>query len=322
MKVLIIGGAGFIGSYVVDHFLQNNLATIVVVYDNFSAGRHWHLQHHLSDPRLKLYKHDIYDPEIFHAAQGMDLAIHLAANPDIARAVKEPDIDFRQGTALTQIVLEALRKGGCSHLLYASGSGVYGDTGSKCVKEDFAPMQPISTYGASKLASEALISAYCHMFGLKASVFRFGNVVGGRQTHGVAYDFLRKLQTDPSRLEVMGNGYQSKPYIYVDDIVEAIMAAYGGQSKPFDAYNVAPDDFASVRQIVDIVLTELGISRARCTVSYGKLDRGWKGDVPIVRLNCDKIRALGWSNHHTSLEAVRHSVQAMLNNVKLLFANA
>jgi UDP-glucose 4-epimerase len=322
MKVLIVGGAGFIGSYVVDYLLENGRAGEVVVYDNFSAGQRWHLQRHAGDPRLKVVAKDIYDPDIFDAARGADLAIHLAANPDIAKAVTEPDIDFRQGTALTQIVLEALRKGGCPHLLYASGSGVYGDTGSDWVAEDFAPMEPISTYGASKLSCEVLISAYCHMFGLKASGFRFGNVVGGRQTHGVAYDFIRKLRADSTQLDVMGDGHQSKPYVYIDDVIEAMMVAYGRQTRAFDVYNVAPYDFATVREIVQIVLKELHIASERCVVRFGESKRGWKGDVPIVRLKCDKIRALGWSNRHTSVEAVHRSVQAMLDNVDSLCVHA
>jgi UDP-glucose 4-epimerase len=315
VKVLVVGGAGFIGSHVVDYLLDKNIASSVIVYDNFAAGRQWHLRRHSGDKRLTLCPHDIYDPDIFDAARGADLAVHLASNPDIAKAATEPDIDFHQGTALTQIVLEALRKGGCRHLLYASGSGVYGDAGNESVTEKFTPMQPISTYGASKLACEALICSYCFMFDLKASAFRFGNVVGGRQTHGVAYDFLRKLRVDSSKLEVMGNGYQSKPYIDVGDVVEAMFVAYRVQSTPFDVYNVATADSITVREIVDIVLERLRIPHGQCSVSYGERDRGWKGDVPIVRLNSEKIRGLGWSNRYASAEAMRRSVKAMLADI-------
>jgi UDP-glucose 4-epimerase len=322
VKVLVVGGAGFIGSYIVDRLLADGAADSVVVYDNFSSGQHWHLRHHAADTRLTLWQNDIHDPDIFRAAERADLTIHLASNADIAKAASEPDIDFRQGTALTQIVLEAVRRAGCPHLLYASGSGVYGDTGALKVAEDFTPMRPISTYGASKLAGEALICAYCAMFGIKASAFRFGNVVGGRQTHGVAYDFLRKLRADRSRLDVMGDGYQSKPYIDVDDVIDAMFAAYRRQSAAFDVYNVAPDDFITVRQIVGVVLDELRIPADRCTVSYGDADRGWKGDVPIVRLDCARIRALGWSNRYTSLEAMRRSVTAMLASVDALLSPA
>ena len=168
MKVLVVGGAGFIGSYVVDYLLANNLASAVVVYDNFSSGQRWHLRHHAADKRLTVWENDIGDPALLRAAEDADLTIHLASNADIAKAVVEPDIDFRQGTTLTQTVLEAVRKAGCRHVLYASGSGVYGDTGNERVAEDFTPMRPISTYGASKLAGEALICAYCAMFDLKA----------------------------------------------------------------------------------------------------------------------------------------------------------
>jgi UDP-glucose 4-epimerase len=316
VKVLVVGGAGFVGSYIVDYLLENKLASSVLVYDNFTAGKEWHLRRHADDPRLTVWKKDIYDADIFEATQGASLTVHLASNPDIAKAATEPEIDFQQGTALTQIVLEAVRKASCPYLLYASGSGVYGDTGTQTVAEDFTPMRPISTYGASKLAGEALICSYCFMFGLKASVFRFGNVVGGRQTHGVAYDFLRKLRADPSQLDVMGNGHQSKPYIDIDDVVEAMFTAYRVQTAPFDIYNVAPDDFISVRDIAGIVLEELHIPPRQCAIRYGNEDRGWKGDVPVVRLNCERIRTLGWTNRYTSRDAMRRSVRAMLANIE------
>lgn len=322
MKYLIVGGAGFIGSYVVDNLLGSDRASQVIVYDNFSAGRHWHLRHHASDPRLIVLERDIYDAEIFEAAASADVTFHLAANPDIAKAITEPDIDFRQGTALMQIVLEAMRKGNCSRLLYASGSGVYGDTGTQWVREDYAPMEPISTYGASKLACEVLISSYCHMFDFKASAFRFGNVVGGRQTHGVAYDFIRKLQTNSVLLDILGDGTQSKPYVYVDDVVTAMLLVLDRQKRVFDVYNVAPNDFVTVKEIAEIVLEELNIPAAQCELRFGKGSRGWKGDVPIVRLVADKIRAMGWTNSCSSSEAIRRSVKAMLSNVEYLYKHA
>jgi UDP-glucose 4-epimerase len=321
-RYLVVGGAGFIGSYVVDHLLTSRRAEAVLVYDNFSAGRHWHLQAWAEDPRLRIISADIYDPILFSVACDVDVTFHLAANPDIAKAITEPDIDFRQGTALTQIVIEALRKGSCRKLIYASGSGVYGDTGTKWIREDHAPMEPISTYGASKLACEALIASYCHMFDFVASVFRFGNVVGGRQTHGVAYDFIRKLKADCSRLEIMGDGDQSKPYVDVDDVVCAMMIAVDRQTKRFDVYNVAPHDFVTVREIADIVLAELGVPKEQCELRFGTSNRGWKGDVPVVRLVCDKIRALGWTSRFSSTEAVRRSVRGMLANIENLYTNA
>ena len=185
--LLVVGGAGFIGSHVVTRLLQEPGTALVRVFDNLASGSRDRLADAAADPRLELVVGDVKDLDALTvAAAGVDAAFHFAANPDIAAAVSQPDIDFWDGTYLTQNVLEAIRRNGVPRLIYASGSGVYGDLGDRNVDEDFGPLLPISTYGASKLGCEALISAYCHMFGLGASAFRFANVVGPRQTHGVA----------------------------------------------------------------------------------------------------------------------------------------
>ena len=322
MKYLIIGGAGFIGSYCVDILLSRPETKLVRVYDNFTSGRMWHLGGHLNDARLEVISKDIYDEDIFAAAMGIDVTYLFAANPDIARAVTEPDIDFKQGTALTQITLEALRKAKCPRLLYASGSGVYGDVNELEVTEDFSPMEPISTYGASKLGCEVLISSYCHMFGLKASAFRFGNVVGGRQTHGVAYDFIKRLKINPTYLDILGDGTQSKPYVFIDDVIDAMDLVLNSQEKPFDVFNVAPMDYTNVTEIANMVLDQMLITRATCELRYGGGSRGWKGDVPIVRLNTNKIRELGWSNKYSSAGAIQRSIEEMLSNSESLYGRA
>lgn len=319
MNYLVVGGAGFIGSYCVNYLLKNKNTQIVRVYDNFSSGKKWFLENHLNDSRLEIIARDIYDDTIFKASQGIDVCYLFAANPDIARAINEPDIDFKQGTALTQIVLESLRLGRCKRLIYASGSGVYGDVGNLEVSEDFSPMQPVSTYGASKLGCEALISSYAHMFELKSSAFRFGNVVGGRQTHGVAYDFINRLRINPRQLSILGDGTQSKPYVYIDDILSAMEIVLKQQVKLFDVYNVAPKDYTSVNEIADIVLQEMKITTGDCQLLFTGGNKGWKGDVPIVRLNTEKIRNFGWNNLLTSSEAVRLSVKIMLTNVHRLY---
>src|ERR1700687_5744973 len=196
-RYFLVGGAGFIGGHFVDRLMGEGAAQ-VTVYDNFSSGREWRLERHLDSPRLPVGRADATDvTAMCEAMQNHDTVIHLASNPDIARAATEPAIDFDQGTYLTHNVVEAMRMTGTLQLLYASGSGVYGDLGELEVQEDHGPMVPISTYGASKLAGEALISAYSHMFGLRGCVYRLGNVVGERQTHGVGFDFLRQLQTTP-----------------------------------------------------------------------------------------------------------------------------
>jgi len=316
MKYLVVGGGGFIGSYVVGRLLHQDDVSDVTVYDNFCSGKKWHLKEYESDPKFNLVEKDIYDQDIFDYAKEIDVTIMLAANADIAAATSNPQIDFDQGTHLLQIVLEAIRTGGCKKLLYASGSGVYGETGYEFVREDFSPMEPISTYGASKLACEALICSYCHMFDIKASAFRFGNVVGGKQTHGVAYDFLKKLSIDSSSLEILGDGSQSKPYIHVDDVISAMFIALDNQEKIYDVYNVAPKDPATVNEIANIVLAEMGIIKSDCDFKYTGGARGWKGDVPIVRLDTEKIRSLGWKSSMNSIDAIKKSVSEMKGNLK------
>jgi len=322
MRYLVVGGAGFIGSYCVDYLLSLPDTSYVCVYDNFSSGKMWHLKDHLSNKKLNVISHDIYDENIYDAAKNIDVTFLFAANPDIARAVTEPDIDFKQGTALTQITLEALRKAGCPRLLYASGSGVYGDANEIEVSEDYSPMEPISTYGASKLSCEVLISSYCHMFGLKASAFRFGNVVGGRQTHGVGYDFIKRLRVEPDYLTILGDGSQSKPYVYINDVISAMALVLNAQEKSFDVFNVAPLDYTSVTEIANMVLDQMLISRSKCKLNYGGGNRGWKGDVPIVRLNTSKIRSMGWNNRLSSAEAIQSSIHEMLVNSESLYGES
>lgn len=313
MNVFIAGGAGFIGSHFVDHFLGATDAR-VTVFDNFTSGQRWHLREHLGAPRLSVVEGDLQDlATLTTALRGHDIVYHFASNPDIAKAVTQPDIDFWQGTYLTQNLLEAMRRVGAPRLVYASGSGVYGDAGHTPVPEDFAPMRPISTYGASKLAGEALISAYGQMFGLQAWVFRFGNVVGRRQTHGVAYDMIEKLRRDPRSVEVLGDGRQSKPYIHVTDIVAAIAHVVRARAHVgFDCYNVATDDALDVKTIVELVIEAMGLRDVTLRFTGGP--RGWAGDVPVVRLDLRRIKALGWHPSLSSLEAMRRSIHEMLGD--------
>ncbi|MDA1091314.1 MAG: NAD-dependent epimerase/dehydratase family protein [Proteobacteria bacterium] len=313
-RFIIVGGAGFIGSHFTDRLLADRQTEAVTLYDNFSSGRDWHFEHHLNDRRLTVIRADAGDVEKLSAAMdGLDVVIHLAANPDIARAVTEPAIDFDEGTVLSHTVLEAMRRSGCGRILYASGSGIYGDLGDTDVCEDHGPLRPISTYGASKLASEALISAYCHMFGLDGCIFRFGNVIGPRQTHGVGYDFIRKLRRDPSRLEILGDGNQSKPYIHVDDVVSAVLFANANSKDALGIYNVAPNDAISVRDIADLVVEQLGLGKDSVDYVFSGGERGWSGDVPVVRLNCDRINKLGWTCQDQSLTAMRRALAALVD---------
>lgn len=316
-SVIIVGGAGFIGSHFTDALLADERTKRVTLYDNFSSGSEWHYSGHLDDDRLAVVHADANDlGSLCEAMTGHELIIHLASNPDIAAAMSDPAVDFRAGTLITHHVIEAMRRTGVPRIAYASGSGVYGDVGELEVDEDYGPLVPVSTYGASKLAGEALISAYAHMFDAQAFAFRFGNVVGRRQTHGVGFDFVRRLRDEPGRLTVMGDGSQSKSYILVSDVVAAVLTALDARlSAPFSCLNVATGDYVTVREIVTLALEALELDEDQITVRYGPEPRGWKGDVPVVRLNTDRIRALGWRPSVGSAEALALSMSAMLEDL-------
>ncbi len=316
-RYLIVGGAGFIGGHFSDHLLAQPGVEGVTVYDNFSSGREWHVAPHYGDPRFAVIRDDVsHIDALTEAMDGSDTVIHLASNPDIAAAATNPMIDFDQGTSLTQNVVEAMRRTGTGQILYASGSGVYGDLGEFEANEDYGPLTPVSTYGASKLAGEALISSYSAMFGLTGCAFRFGNVVGPRQTHGVGFDFLRQLLVDDSKLTILGDGGQSKSYIHVSDVIAAVMKAAQSSEDPFSTYNVATGDYITVNEIAQLAIAAVGGSPERTRIHFTGGDRGWRGDVPIVRLNTDRIRDLGWSNVMNTREALASSLDALLVDFK------
>jgi UDP-glucose 4-epimerase len=320
-RYFIGGGAGFIGSHFTDHLLADPLVNGVTLYDNFSSGREWHYESHRNDPRLTVVRGDVKDFKRLRAAMdGHDVVIHLASNPDIARAATEPEIDFREGTYLTAHIVEAMRTSTPKRILYASGSGVYGDRCFHEAHEDCGPLIPISTYGASKLAGEALISAYCHMFDLTGCVFRFGNVVGPRQTHGIGFDFVRQLRQDPLRLRILGDGTQSKSYIHVHDVVTAVLLAHEKTQQPFQSYNVATGDYITVREIAELACECVGLAPDQVAFAFTGGNRGWKGDVPVVRLNIERIQALGWKCSRSSQEALRESMLAMLRDAERVYA--
>ncbi len=308
MKYFVTGGAGFIGSHMVDALLGDNEVT---VFDNFSSGRMAHLEHHGSQERLRIVEGDLSDLEcVTRSVAGHDVAIHFASNPDIARGMTETDLDLRQGTLLTYNLLEAMRRNGVRKLLYASGSGVYGDVGTTPTAESFGPLLPISLYGASKLACEGLISAFCGQFGLQAWMFRFANVVGRRQTHGVGFDFIRRLREEPGRLTILGDGTQSKSYIHVSDVIGAMLHVFEHSAEAVNVFNVATRDYIDVTSIAEIVIGEMGLKEVALEYTGG--DRGWKGDVPKVRFVLDKVHDLGWAAALNTREAVTRSVREML----------
>jgi UDP-glucose 4-epimerase len=310
-RAFVAGGAGFIGSHLVETLLQRPNVQ-VVVYDNLTSGTKSRLRSVVDHERLHVVIGDIraFD-DLVDAMHGCDHVYLLASNPDIALAAADPAIDFWQGTYLTHNILEAMRVNDVSRITYASGSGVYGDQGEAVVDEDFGPLVPISTYGASKLASEAMIAAYAHMFDIDAVALRFANVVGPRQTHGVTYDFVRRLLEDPSRLQILGDGSQSKSYIHVRDVVGAMMLPTEKGWEGFEIFNVGTGDYITVSEIADLVVERMGLGKIQYSYTGG--DRGWKGDVPIVRFRSSKLASWGWRCTYSSREAIIASIDANIS---------
>ncbi len=313
-RYFITGGAGFIGANLTLHLLDERGAS-VTVYDNFSTGRREHFGDRCQDERLRIVEGDLRDgPRLRDALAGHDVVYHFASNSDIARAAKEPAIDFENGTVLTHCILESMRETGVKRLLFTSGSGVYGEVPPEPIPEAWPHMIPVSTYGACKLACEALIAAYAFMFDMKSTVFRFANVVGPLQTHGVAYDFIRRLHKEPDHLLIYGDGTQSKPYIHITDVIAAFRHMEQSQETYYDVFNVASEDHLTVSEIADLVVDQMGLDQVRYDFTGGS--RGWKADVPYYRLDTGKIRAAGWRNRMNSREAVAVSVDAMLQEIR------
>ncbi len=309
MRTFITGGAGFIGSHMVAALINEGPLT---VYDNLSSGSLDFLKDHLEHPNFRFVKGELADlAHVTQAMAGHQRIIHYASNPDIARGMLETDLDIREGTLLTYNVLEAMRLNQAQEILYTSGSGIYGDVGTFPTPEDFGPLMPISFYGASKLACEGLISAFCHQYGMRAYVLRMGNVVGDHQTHGVGYDFIRKLKKDAHHLEILGDGTQAKSYVHVSDVIAAMLFIMQHTSDVVNVFNLATDDVLDVTSIAKIVVAEMGLTNVELVYTGG--DRGWKGDVPQVRLVLDKIHALGWYAKMNSAQAITASVRAMLD---------
>jgi UDP-glucose 4-epimerase len=310
MRILITGGAGFIGSHLCDALVERGDEVWCV--DNLHLGREENIEHLLSCGRFHFHKLDVLQPEpldeLFSAA-GFDAVFHLAANSDIPKGNEDRSLDLRLTFQTTVAVLEAMTRHGVSRLFFASTSAVFGDT-PQTLRETTGPLAPVSFYGAAKLAAEAFVSVFAQSFGIHAWVLRFPNVVGERATHGVLDDFVRRLREDRSRLRVLGDGSQSKPYLYVKDLVRAILTVCEKAPEQHAVYHVAGEGLTTVREIAEIVVEEMGLSGIPIEYSGGK--RGWVGDVPHFCYDSSKIRGLGFRHTYDSTQAVRIAVRGML----------
>ncbi len=308
MKVLVVGGAGFIGSHLCDALLAEGHE--VVCIDNFSLGTRENISHLQTDPHFLLYEADASDKEelteVFRKEKP-GYIFHLAANSDIQASALNPAVEYRNTYTTTFQVLSCMREFGVKKLFFASTSAVYGDKRDVLLDENTPNLSPVSYYGAAKLGSEALISAFSYMNDMQALVFRFPNVIGPRLTHGVIFDFIRKLRKNQERLQILGDGKQTKPYIYVLDLIEAAVRFMETGKQGVTLYNVAAEGATSVTRIADIICEEMGLDGVEYAYTGG--ESGWQGDVPRFRYCTEKIRRAGWKAAFTSDEAVRKTVR-------------
>jgi len=314
MRVLVTGGAGFIGSHLVDALMSQGKE--VYVFDNLSTGSLENVKHWLNSSNFRFIKGDLLRPSDLENLKNEDFSIifHLAANPEVRLSSIDPDVHFQQNIVATYNLLELIRRDENSPVLaFTSTSTVYGDALKMPTPEDYAPLEPISIYGASKLACEALISAYAHTYGFKAVIFRLANIVGPRSQHGVVYDFIQKLRRNPRELEVLGDGTQVKSYLHVSDCVEAMLLGVERSSRQVEIFNVGSEDQVDVRTIAKMVIEEMGLKDVRLNFTGG-VDggRGWRGDVKNMLLDIKKLKSLGWRPKYGSKEAVRSAIRDLL----------
>ena len=311
MKAFVTGGAGFIGSHLVDRLARDG--NEVTVYDNFSSGRRKFIEHHLNKPYFRLVKADLLDEDVLNAEiKGHDVVFHLAAIPDVRLGEKKPDIS-KIDILSTYNLLDAMRKNDVEMVVFSSSSTVYGETPPVPLSENYGPLLPISVYGAAKLACEGLISSFCHTFDMKGWIFRFANVVGSRCTHGVIYDFIRKLRKNPRELEILGDGKQRKSYLYIEDCVNGMLFGFEKSREQINLFNLGTDGTTEVNEIAKMVIDEMGLKDVELKYTGGK--RGWKGDVPRFEFDISKIKSLGWKPKYDSSDAVRKAIKDLLAEI-------
>lgn len=310
MNILVAGGAGFIGSHLCDALLSKN--NTVIVADKLIMGSK-NIEHLSQNTSFKFYEMELANQDNVDKLFGdnkIDIVYHMAANSDIQKSANDTSIDFNDTLLTTRVLLESMRKNNVKNIFFASTSAVYGEMPDIVLNEETGGLKPVSYYGGAKLASEALISSYVSMCDMNAVIFRFPNVIGPRLTHGVVYDFVKKLRNNPKELEILGNGTQCKPYIYVTDLVNAIVKLTEQFEPGVDVFNISVmSEGTSVTHIAEIVVDVLGLSDVEFKYTGG--DRGWKGDVPRFKYDISKVLATGWKPEYTSDEAIRKAAQSL-----------
>ena len=300
-KIFVTGGAGFIGSHLIDRLVSEG--NHVTAYDNLASGKVQWIKHHFGKNGFNHIEADLLDFETLNQAiKGHDVIWHLGANTDIRQGHVIRDLDLNNNITATRNVLEAMLANRVDSIVFTSSATVYGDAPPTPMSENTGPLLPISLYGSSKLACEGMISAYCHLFGIRAWIFRFANVVGANMGHGVIYDFIQKLKQNPKELEILGDGKQEKPFFLVEDCIEGMLCAFNNSNQQYDIYNLGCETYTSINKVAQKVVTKMGLQNVKFKYTGGK--RGWPGDVPVLHYDVSKMRNLGWSTKYTSDEAV------------------
>jgi UDP-glucose 4-epimerase len=303
MGILVTGGAGFIGSNLVHRLVAENEETHVL--DNLSSGKLESLELVKGNPKFYFHKADLLQRENLSIPRDCKTIYHLAANPEVRVGFTNPEVHFSQNVVTTFNLLEAARKIDAETLLFTSTSTVYGDARAMPTPEDYSPLEPISMYGASKLACESIMISYAHTYGMRAIIYRLANIIGADSTHGVIFDFVNKLLNDPSRLEVLGDGTQNKSYLHISDCISAMLVGQGASRGRVSVYNVGSQDQIEVRDIAKAVVEAMDMQSTKLEFTGGVDNgRGWKGDVKNMLLDVSKILGLGWEPRYGSLEAV------------------
>jgi UDP-glucose 4-epimerase len=310
MFSVVTGGAGFIGSHLVDELVARGDQVLVI--DNCSAGTVSNLATHLEEGSITFLTQDLLADGWQASCRGADRIYHIAADPDVRGSARSPESVIANNVVATVRILETMRKLGIPEIVFTSTSTVYGEANVIPTPEKYAPLEPISVYGGSKLAGEALISAYSATYDMRAWVFRFANIIGPRSSHGVIWDFIHKLRGNPEELEILGDGTQKKSYLDVKDCIGAILFAVNHSANRYNVYNIGSEDWVDVVSIADIVAEEMSLPDVQYRFTGG--DRGWVGDVPRMLLSIEKLKALGWSPEFGSLASVRRAVRSLLDS--------
>lgn len=309
MRILVTGAAGFIATNLIPRLLARGDEVFGV--DNFFLGKRAYVQPLIANEHFHFHEFDLLDLErllhLFETSKP-DLVWHLAANSDISYGTKYTDFDLKGGTLATYNVLECMRRTGGKEIIFSSSGAVYGEPAVMPTPEDYGPVLPISLYAASKVACETLLTAFVHNYDMQSWIFRFGNIVGPNPTHGVIHDFVLRLRENPRELVVLGDGTQSKPYVYISDCIDGIEFGHRNAREAVNYYNLAVDDQTSVTEIAEWTIAAMGIERSSIGVKYTGGPRGWKGDVAQVKLDTRKMTQLGWRPKLSSREAVRRTI--------------